>query len=77
MKEVCKDMTKYLIDFQFSVGVSSGAEAIFPCANKVSSHRHGDDSLIMFTIDFFIPFNLVDRSALLREVRLRCPFISL
>jgi len=31
----------------------------------------------MLTVDFLNAFNLVDRSALLREVRLRCPSISL
>ncbi|KAI3813815.1 hypothetical protein L1987_18550 [Smallanthus sonchifolius] len=31
----------------------------------------------MLTVDFSNAFNLVDRSALLREVRMRCPSISL
>ena len=69
MKGVGKDMAKYLNDFQFGVGVSSGAEAILHSANIVLSLRHGDGSLTMLIVDFLNAFNLVDRSALLREVR--------
>ncbi|XP_052622515.1 uncharacterized protein LOC128127844 [Lactuca sativa] len=70
-------MAKYLSDFQFGVGVSGGAEAVLHSANKVLSERHNDGSLSMLSVDFSNAFNLVDRSALLHEVRLRCPFISL
>jgi len=45
--------------------------------NKVLNLRHGDGSLTMLAVDLLKYFNLVDRSALLREVRLRCPSISL
>jgi len=45
--------------------------------NKLLNLRHEDGSLTMLTVDFSNAFNLVDRSALLREVRLRCPSISL
>lgn len=46
-------------------------------ANKLLRHRYGDGSLTMLTVVFSNAFNLVDRSTLLREVRLRCPSISL
>jgi len=77
MKGVGKDMAKYLNDFQFDVGVSGGAEVILHSVNRVLNLRHGDGSLTMLTVDFSNTFNLVDRSALLREVRLRCPSICL
>ena len=77
MKGVGKEMTKYLNDFQFGVGVSSGAEAILHSVNRLLSDRHADGSLAMLTVDFSNAFNLVDRTALLHEVRLRCPSISL
>ncbi|XP_052621089.1 uncharacterized protein LOC111879644 [Lactuca sativa] len=70
-------MTKYLNDFQFRVGVSGGAEAILHSANMVLGERHDDGSLSMLTMDLSNAFNLVDRSALLHEVRLSCPSISL
>ncbi|GJY86263.1 putative reverse transcriptase domain-containing protein [Tanacetum coccineum] len=38
---------------------------------------HNDGSLTMLIVDFSNAFNLVGRSALLQEVRERCPFISL
>ena len=45
--------------------------------NKVLSERHADGSLAMLTVDSLNVFNLVDRTVLLREVRERCPSISL
>ncbi|MCI35840.1 reverse transcriptase-like protein, partial [Trifolium medium] len=47
MKGVGKDVTQYLNDFQFGVGISGGAEAILHSANRVLSQRHGDGSLAM------------------------------
>ncbi|GJS12032.1 putative reverse transcriptase domain-containing protein [Tanacetum coccineum] len=44
---------------------------------KVLSEYHNDGSLAMLTMDFSNAFNLVDRSALLYEVRVWCPSISL
>lgn len=64
-------------DFQFRVRVSGGAEAILHNANRVSSQRHGDGSLIVITIDFSNAFNLLDMLALLRKVRVRCLSISI
>ncbi|GKA54963.1 putative reverse transcriptase domain-containing protein, partial [Tanacetum coccineum] len=77
MKGVGKEMSKYLSDFQFEVGVSGGAEAILHSVNRVLSEYHNDGSLAMQTMDFSNAFNLVDRSALLHEVRVKCPSISL
>jgi len=77
MKGVGKDMAKYLNDFQFGVGVSGGAEPILHSVSRLLNLRHEDGSLTMLTVDFSNAFNLVDRSALLREVRFRCPSISL
>jgi hypothetical protein len=77
MKGVGKDMAKYLSDFQFGVGVLGGAETILHSVNIVLNLRHGDGSLTLLTVDFSDAFNLVDRSALLREVRLICTSISL
>ncbi|GJV85835.1 hypothetical protein Tco_1525733 [Tanacetum coccineum] len=77
MKGVGKEMSKYLSDFQFEVGVSGGAEAIVHSVNQVLSEYHNDGSLAMPTMDFSNAFNLVGRSALLYEVRVKCPSISL
>jgi len=77
MKGVGKEMTNYLNDFQFGVGVSGGAEAVLHSANRVLNACHSDGSLAMLTVDFSNAFNLVDRTKLLREVRSRCPSISL
>jgi hypothetical protein len=41
------------------------------------SQRYEDGSLAMLTVDFSNAFNMVDRSAMLQEVRVRCPSISL
>ncbi|XP_076919793.1 uncharacterized protein LOC143580733 [Bidens hawaiensis] len=76
MRGVRKDITKYLCDFQFGVGVPSGAEVVLHSAKSFLSRFHSDGSLAMLTIDFCNAFNLVDRTALLNEVRARCPSIS-
>nr|GEX01353.1 putative reverse transcriptase domain-containing protein [Tanacetum cinerariifolium] len=68
MKGVGKEMSKYLSDFQFEVGVSGDAEAILHSVNRVLSEYHNDRSLAMLTVDFSNAFNLVDRSALLHEL---------
>ena len=77
MKGVGKEMSKYLNDFQFGVEVLGGAKAILHSVNRLLTERHDDESFSMLTLDFYNVFNLVDRSALLHEVRLRCPSISL
>ncbi|KAI3761763.1 hypothetical protein L1987_52185 [Smallanthus sonchifolius] len=77
MRGVGKEMAKYLGDFHFGVGVPNGAEAVLHCANRFLNEFHSDGSLAMLTVDFSNAFNLVDRTALLQEVRTRCPSISL
>ncbi|KAJ0538826.1 putative reverse transcriptase domain-containing protein [Helianthus annuus] len=77
MRGVGKEMAKYLGDFQFGVGIPSGAEAVLHSANRFLNMFHSDGSLAMITVDFSNAFNLVDRTALLSEVRTRCPSISL
>lgn len=77
MKCVVKEMTKYLSDFQFGVGMSSKVVSILHSVNMVLSERHDDDSLVMLIIDFSSAFNLSDRPTLHHEVSLRCPSISL
>ncbi|GKE30490.1 putative reverse transcriptase domain-containing protein, partial [Tanacetum coccineum] len=77
IKGVGKEISKYLSDFQFGVGVSGGAEAILHSVNRVLSEYHNDGSLAMLNVDFSNAFNRVDRSALLHKVRVKCPLISL
>ncbi|KAL6514241.1 hypothetical protein OROHE_019228 [Orobanche hederae] len=76
MKGVGKDMVEYLQDYQFGVGVSGGAEAILHVVNRLVNKHHMNDKLTMLTVDFTNAFNLVDRTAMLLEVRKSCPFIS-
>nr|GEV73554.1 hypothetical protein [Tanacetum cinerariifolium] len=64
MKGVGKEMSEYLSDFQFGVGVSGGAKAILHRINQVLSEYHNDRSLAMLIVDFSNAFNLVDRLAL-------------
>ncbi|GKB19578.1 putative reverse transcriptase domain-containing protein [Tanacetum coccineum] len=70
MKGVGKEMSNYLGDFRFGVGVSGGAEAILHSANRVLSEYHNDGSLAMLTEDFSNAFHLViDRH---NSMRLGC-----
>ncbi|GJW55637.1 hypothetical protein Tco_0099722 [Tanacetum coccineum] len=62
------EMSKYLGDFQFGVGVPSGAEAVLHGANRFLNKFHSDGSLAMLTVDFSNAFNLVDRTTLLQEL---------
>ncbi|GJY02842.1 hypothetical protein Tco_0360994 [Tanacetum coccineum] len=75
MKGVGKEMLKYLSDFQFGVRVSGGAEAILHSVNMVLSEYHNDGSLTMLTADFSNAFNLVDKSALLHEIKDSCKLL--
>ena len=77
MKSVGKEMTQYLNDFQFGIRVSSGFEAILHSVNRVLSERHDDGSFAMLIVDLSNAFNLMDRYALLHEVRMSFPSISL
>ncbi|GKD95488.1 hypothetical protein Tco_1379385 [Tanacetum coccineum] len=58
MRGVRKEMSKYLGDFQFGVGVPSGAEAVLHSANRFLNKFHSDGSLAMLTVDFSNAFNL-------------------
>jgi hypothetical protein len=77
MKGVGRDMAKFLNDFQFGVKISRSVKTILDSGNRVLTLQHEDDSLPMLTVDFLNAFNMVDRSTLLQEVRVRCLFISL
>nr|GEU91684.1 putative reverse transcriptase domain-containing protein [Tanacetum cinerariifolium] len=68
MKGVCKEMSKYLSDFQYEVRVSGGVEAVLHSVNRLLSEYHNDGSLSMLIVHFSNAFNLVDRSALLHEL---------
>ena len=61
---------------QFGVGVPAGSEAILHAVNRLVEARGADVGLSMLLVDFQNVFNLVDRTAMLREVRLRCPSLS-
>lgn len=73
---VGKEMSKYLSDFQFGIGVSGGAEAVLHSVNRVLSEYHNNGSLAKLVVDFSNAFNLVDRLTLLHEVKVRCLSIS-
>nr|GEX39438.1 putative reverse transcriptase domain-containing protein [Tanacetum cinerariifolium] len=77
MKGMGKEISKYLSDFQYGFGVSGGAETVLHGFNRVLSEYHNDGSLAMLTMDLSNAFNLMDRSALLHEVWVMCPSISL
>ncbi|GJR97521.1 reverse transcriptase domain-containing protein [Tanacetum coccineum] len=66
----------YLDGLQFSVGVPGGGEAILHAVNRLVEDRGDDVGLSMLLVDFQNAFNLVDRTVILEEVRLRCPAIS-
>ncbi|GKA62621.1 reverse transcriptase domain-containing protein [Tanacetum coccineum] len=60
----------------FGVGVPGGGEAILHAVNRLVEDRGDDVGLSMLLVDFQNAFNLVDRTVMLEEVRLRCPAIS-
>ncbi|GJV47517.1 putative reverse transcriptase domain-containing protein [Tanacetum coccineum] len=66
----------YLDGLQFGVGVPGGGEAILHAVNRLVEDRGDDVGLSMLLVDFQNAFNLVDRTVMLEEVRLRCPTIS-
>ncbi|GJW41336.1 putative reverse transcriptase domain-containing protein [Tanacetum coccineum] len=66
----------YLDGLQFGVGVPEGGEAIIHAINCLVEDRGDDVGLSMLLVDFQNAFNLVDRTIMLEEVRLRCPAIS-
>ncbi|XP_026449835.1 uncharacterized protein LOC113349999 isoform X2 [Papaver somniferum] len=70
---ISKEMTSYLKDFQFSVGVPCGGEAILHSVNRILYEKHDLNFTFMLLVDFKNAFNLVDRSAMLCVVLLKCP----
>nr|GEV06996.1 hypothetical protein [Tanacetum cinerariifolium] len=70
-----KEMSKYLSDFQFGVRVSVGVEAVLHNVNRVLSEYHNVGSLAMLDVDLSNPFNLVDRSTLLHEIKDSCKLL--
>ncbi|GJW54540.1 hypothetical protein Tco_0098625 [Tanacetum coccineum] len=66
----------YLVGLQFGVGVPGRGEAILHAVNHLVEDRGDDVGLSMLLVDFQNAFNLVDRTVMLEEVRLRCPAIS-
>ncbi|KAD7479441.1 hypothetical protein E3N88_02577 [Mikania micrantha] len=67
MKKVGKEMTQYLSDYQFGVGVPNGAEAVLHSANRFLNSFHADGSLALLTVDFSNAFNTVDRTTFLKR----------
>nr|GFA08132.1 hypothetical protein [Tanacetum cinerariifolium] len=61
---------------QFGVRVPGGGEAILHVVNHLVEDCRDDVGLLMLLADFQNAFNLVDRTVMLEEVRLRCPAIS-
>nr|GFB16580.1 hypothetical protein [Tanacetum cinerariifolium] len=53
-----------------------GGEAILQAVNRLVEDRGDEVGLSMLLVDFQNAFNLVDRTVILEEVRLRCPVIS-
>ncbi|KAD4384190.1 hypothetical protein E3N88_24358 [Mikania micrantha] len=68
MKKVGKEMTQYLGDYQFGVGMPNGAEAVLHSANRFLNSFHADGSLALLTVDFSNAFNMVDRTTFLQEL---------
>nr|GEX39533.1 hypothetical protein [Tanacetum cinerariifolium] len=63
-------------DFQFGIGVPGGCEAVLHFVNRLIESKGNDVGLSMLLVDFNNSFNLVDKSVLLEETRVRCPSIS-
>ncbi|GKC82198.1 hypothetical protein Tco_1137915 [Tanacetum coccineum] len=56
MRGVRKEMSKYLEDFQFGVGVPSGAEAVSPCSKRILKYVfHWMGHWHMLTVISLIP----------------------
>nr|GEV09528.1 hypothetical protein [Tanacetum cinerariifolium] len=66
----------YLDGLHFGVGVPGGGEAIIHAVDRLVEDRGDEVGLSMLLVDFQNAFDLVDRTAMLQEVRLRCPAIS-
>ncbi|XP_026451691.1 uncharacterized protein LOC113352022 [Papaver somniferum] len=73
---VGKDMTSYLGDYQFGVGVPVGGKGILHVVNCLLGMKGHSDKMSMLLIDFSNAFNMVSRTQLIKEVRLHCLGIS-
>ncbi|XP_026442067.1 uncharacterized protein LOC113341381 [Papaver somniferum] len=73
---VGKDMSTYLGDYQFGVGIPAGGESILHAVNRLLEMNGHSEEMSMMLIDFSNAFNMVSRSQLIKEVRLHCPGIS-
>ncbi|XP_026399437.1 uncharacterized protein LOC113295303 [Papaver somniferum] len=71
-----KDMSSYLSDYQFGVGVPAGGEIILHAVNHLLEMQGHSDKMSMLLIDFSNAFHMVSRSQLIKEVLLRFPGIS-
>nr|GEW46054.1 hypothetical protein [Tanacetum cinerariifolium] len=69
-------MNTYLQDFQFGVGFPGGCEDVLHSVNRLVESKGNEVGLSMLLVDFSNAFNLVDRSVLLEESRVRCPSIA-
>ncbi|KAL8121383.1 hypothetical protein AgCh_018206 [Apium graveolens] len=69
-------MASYLRDFQFGVGIPGGCEVVVHSVNMLLEARGDEVGLSMLLVDFKNAFNLIERSILLQEARVRCPSIS-
>ncbi|XP_026416285.1 uncharacterized protein LOC113311695 [Papaver somniferum] len=69
-------MTSYLGNHQFGVGIPCGGEGIVHSVNRLLELKGDQNTTTMLLIDFTNAFNIVDRTAMLNEVRIRCPSIS-
>lgn len=74
--KVGKEMSAYLGDFQFGVGVPCGGESILHSVNRLMELKGDRNDISMLLVDFTNAFNMVDRTSLINEVRLQCPAIS-
>ncbi|XP_026400006.1 uncharacterized protein LOC113295887 [Papaver somniferum] len=64
---VCKDMTRYLGNHQFGVGIPCDSEGTLHSANNLLEFQGSQNNVTMLLVDFSNDFNLVDRTALLTE----------
>lgn len=69
-------MATYLGDFQYGVGVLCVGEAILHSVNRLLEEKGGRNNMYMVLVDFSNAFNLVDITAMIYEVRCKCPTIS-
>ncbi|XP_026396172.1 uncharacterized protein LOC113290799 [Papaver somniferum] len=74
--KIGKEMSTYLGDYQFGVGVPCGGESILLSVNRLMELKGTMNNNFMLLIDFLNAFNMVDRTTLIQEVRSHCPAIA-